>query len=153
MKTVSTNTKRLKKMLNNFKVGRFQTEGIQSLLLPDGIVFITEIDDSGDVIFSSSFNKKRLALIDSNFYSNLEFNEKGFERTIRISGSTEIVPNMFVQKVDGTELILLKMKVSKVEIHSNKKTVFDAVPQKLNNWLKQIIPSNRVQKTPQIGFN
>jgi hypothetical protein len=140
-------------MLSNFKVGRFQTEGIQSLLLPDGIVFISEINGSGDVIFSSSFNKKRLALIDSNFYSNLEFNEKGFERTIRISGSTEVVPNGFVKKEDGTELILLKMKVSKIEIQSNKKTVFDAVPQKINNWLKQMLPSNRVQKTPQVGFN
>lgn len=150
MKTISLNTKRIKKLLSNFKIGRFNTEGIQSLLLPNGIVSILEIDDCGSILFSSTFNKKRLALIDSNFYSDLEFNERGFERTIRISGSTEIIKNNFTQREDGTELILLKMKISRIDFQSSKKSVFEAVPQKINGWLKQFVPSN---KNPQVGFN
>lgn len=153
MKTISANTKRIKKLLNSFKIGLFKTDGIQSLLLPNAVVSVVEIDAKSNILFYSSFNKERLALIDYNFYSSLEFNEKDFEKTIRVSGSTEIVENSFSLKEDGTEIILLKMKISKVDFHSNKKSVFEAVPGKINNWLKQFVPSNSQNKSPQIGFN
>lgn len=153
MKTITASTKRVKKLLSSFKIGLFKTDGIQSLLLPNAVVSIIEIDNTGSILFYSSFNRQRLAMVDFNFYSNLEFNGKDFERTIHISGSTEIVENGFLLKEDGTELILLKMKISRVDFHSNKKSVFEAIPKKINNWLKQLVPSNNSQNNPQVGFN
>ncbi len=152
MKTISLNVKRIKKMLGQTKIGLFKTEGIQSLLLPNNVVFISGIDELGYISFYTNFNKKRLALIDSNFYANLDFNEKDFERIFRLSGSTEIVKNEFAKKEDGSELILLRMKISRVEYQSNKKNIFEAVPKKINGWLRQLV-SPASSKNAQVGFN
>lgn len=153
MKTISVNTRRIKKLIGNFKVGLFNTEGIQSLLLPNGVVSIIQTDDTGSVYFYASCYKKRLAFIDSSFHSSLEFNEKDFERTIRLHGSTEIVANSVISKENGVELILLKMKISKIDFHSNIKSVFEAVPQKISNWLKQFAPTNAPNKASELRYN
>ena len=118
--------------IKQIKIALFKSEINSELMLPNNIVQVLQVDDSGYIWFFTSCTGKQAKSINRTFYSYLDFHKKGTDSQLRINGPATIVEDEndnFISisnysKSVASSLVLVKMKIMQAEYfegHSKEK--------------------------------
>ncbi|MEO5967248.1 MAG: pyridoxamine 5'-phosphate oxidase family protein [Ferruginibacter sp.] len=86
-----SNLEFLKNKISNIKVALFKSEMNSELQLPNNIIQVIKMDDSGNIWFFTSCIHQQAGNLNRNFYAYLDFYRKGFDERLKISGRATIV--------------------------------------------------------------
>lgn len=123
-----SNLEFLKEKIKDIKIALFKTELNPELQLPDNIVQTLKVEDDGTVWFFTSCNGKDIDQIDKSFYAYLNYQKKGSDCRLQLSGKASIVKQdnegLFsicnYSKGSYGRLVLVKMKIMQAEFFENK---------------------------------
>ena len=91
MNISDNNLEFLKKKIEQIKVALFKSEMNSELQLPNNIIQVIKVDDSGDLWFFTSCIHDQANNLNKNFYAYLDFYRKGFDERLKISGKAVLV--------------------------------------------------------------
>jgi hypothetical protein len=118
----------LKEKIKDIKIALFKTELNPALQLPNNIIQTLKVDDSGTVWFFTSCNGDHVKNIDKPFYAYLNYQKKGSECYLQLSGKAMLVDSedegLFsicnYTKGSYGKLVLVKLKIMHAEFFENK---------------------------------
>lgn len=134
--------------IKEIKVGLFKSEINSELWLPNNIVQILRVDDSGQLWFFTSCSNRHAAHINRSFYAYLDFHKRGTNSRLLINGPASIVdeegdkeelmPQSNYSNSVASSLVLVKMKIMQAEYFDGHEQAAgswtERVKQTLNNW-------------------
>ena len=83
----------LKEKIANIKIALFKTELDPELQLPNNIIQTLKVEDDGHVWFFTSCNVKYIENIDRPFYAYLNYQKKGSDCRLQLSGRASLIKN------------------------------------------------------------
>lgn len=118
----------IKEKIDEIKTALFKTELGAEMLLPNNIIQTLKVEDDGTVWFFTSFNGLYSQLIDETFYAYLNYNRKGSDCRLQLSGKAAIINQedaglfSICNYTKGTygRLVLVKMKIMQAAYFENK---------------------------------
>ena len=109
MNHIDSNLKFIKEKINLIKVGIFRPEADSVLQMHSNVVQIINVDDEGYVWFQTTCKNFVIQDLGKKLFAYLDFNSKGFNSRLVISGSAEIVEELNVSGSDHSVLVKLKI--------------------------------------------
>ncbi|RYY44210.1 MAG: hypothetical protein EOO06_18535, partial [Chitinophagaceae bacterium] len=77
--------------IKQIKIGLFKSEINSELLLPNNVIQVLRVDDSGQLWFFTSCNGRQAANINKTFYAYLDFHKRGTDSRLLLNGTASIV--------------------------------------------------------------
>lgn len=128
--------------IKEIKVGLFKSEIDSELWLPNNIVQILRVDESGQLWFFTSCSKMHAAHINRSFYAYLDFHKRGTDTRLLVNGPATIVdeegdkialmPQSNYSNSVASSLVLVKMKIMQAEY-------FDGHEQPGSSWTERFM--------------
>jgi len=111
--------------IREIKTALFKPEINSELMLPNNIIQVLKMDDSGNIWFFTSCNKRQAANINKTFYAYLDFYKKGADTRLMINGPAyivdekndvqELIKQSYYSTTVSPSLVLIKMKIMQAE--------------------------------------
>ena len=128
--------------IKEIKVALFKSEINSELWLPNNVVQILRVDDSGQLWFFTSCSKMHAANINRSFYAYLDFHKRGTDTRLLINGPAtivdeeddkqELMPQSNYSSSVASSLVLVKMKIMQAEY-------FDGHEQPSGSWTERFM--------------
>lgn len=111
--------------IKQIKIGLFKSEINSELLLPNNVIQVLRVDDSGQLWFFTSCNGRQAANINKTFYAYLDFHKRGTDSRLLLNGTASIVDEegevnellseSIYSKTLVPSLVLVRMKIMQAE--------------------------------------
>jgi hypothetical protein len=118
----------IKQKINEIKIALFKSELSPELQLPNNIIKTLKVEDDGAIWFYTSSNGNHVKNINGSFYAYLDFQKKGGNYRLQVSGKAGIVKDddeglysiSNYAKGSYGKLVLIRMKIMQAEFFENK---------------------------------
>lgn len=151
MTTIHPSHKALRAILQNLTVALFKTDIKSNLWLPNNIVNVIHSDVEGHVYFYITCKKNRLAFVEKTIHCTLEFNQKDYSSSLKLSGLAEIVEHDSSRNSIGDNCqVLIKMNVQLATYSSEKISVFNTIRDKFSTFRSNLFAT---EKYNEVSFN
>jgi general stress protein 26 len=131
--------------IQEIKVGLFKSEINSELMLPNNVIQVLRVDDTGNVWFFTSCNRRQAANINKTFYAYLDFHKRGTGTRLLLNGPafivdeegdvSELITQSNYSRSVAASLVLVKMKIMQAEYFERNEE------QKTGSWKEKIFNS------------